>query len=202
MKILLRTIQSMTIVLLLLALPLLAEAAVGVGVGTGKIQVDEPLTPGAVNTLPAVTVINTGDETSSYTMSIDYHENQEEMRPPAEWFVIQPDTFSLEPGKTKQVSVQLDIPVKTQPGDYFAFLEARPVNTSESGGTNIGIAAATKLNFSVAPANIIQGAYYRTLSILERYSPWSYSLIAIILATLLVVYIKRRYSFSIGVERK
>ncbi|MEX2515110.1 MAG: hypothetical protein WD335_03205 [Candidatus Paceibacterota bacterium] len=201
MNVLTRTIQ-LTAILLLLSLPVVTFGAIGVGVGTGKIQVDKPLNPGAVNTLPSVMVINTGDETSGYTMSIEYHENQEEMRPPEEWFVFSPETFTLEPGQTRAVGIQLDIPIKTVPGEYFAFLEARPVSTSESGGTSIGIAAASKLNFSVAPANFIQGVYYRTLSILERYSPWSYSLLAIIVTTLLVVYIKRRFSFSIGVQRK
>ena len=45
------------------------------------------------------------------------------------------------------------VPVKTKPGEYFAFLESGPV--AEGGpGTSGGVAVATKLYFTVVPANL------------------------------------------------
>lgn len=79
-------IKSLNIVVLALVLfinflPSIAEAKIGVGVGTGKIEVDEALKPGSLYRLPPISVINTGDVEGVYSLTITYHEQQEEIRP-------------------------------------------------------------------------------------------------------------------------
>jgi len=151
----------------------LIQARIGVGVGTGKIQLDESLKPGTLYQLPSVTVVNTGDEGGEYILDVTYHEQQPAMRPDRAWFTFQPANFNLEPGEAKIVEVMLTLPIKTVPGDYFAYLEARPpatVNNPE--GATIGVAAASKLYFTVAPASVLQGLYYRGLSLWNQYQPW------------------------------
>jgi len=180
--------------------PILALAKIGVGVGIGKIYVDQPLKSGLIYTLPTFVLVNTGDEPSEYGVQIVFHENQKEMRPAKEWFKFEPSQFYLEPGQSQLVRIKLTLPMMgAEPGDYFAFLQGRPLQKTESGMTSVGVAAATKLYFTVAPANIFVGIYYRLDSLYKLYSPWSYVISAIVIASLLIVILRRFISFNIGI---
>ena len=182
---------------------MVVSAKIGVGVGTGKIQVDQALKAGLIYTLPPLTVINTGDEPSEYGVGIQYHENQPEIRPPKEWFSFEPLNFDLAPGQTQIVQVKLTLPVMgAKPGNYFVFLQGFPAKKVEAGATSVGVAAASKLYFTVAPANVFVGLYYRTDSLLKLYSPWSYVVLAVIIAALLVTLLRRFFSFNLGVSLK
>lgn len=169
-----KRIFSLSLVLLFLAFSIgTTWATIGVGVGTGKIQLDEKLKPGTLYELPSITVINTGDEAGDYLLDITFHQDQPELRPDPSWFTYKPNTFNLEPGEAQEVQVMLTLPVKTVPGDYFAYLEARPKATADQGGgAAIGVAAASKLYFSVAPANLLLGIYYRTISLWKKFTPY------------------------------
>ncbi|MDZ7726125.1 MAG: hypothetical protein U5L75_00910 [Candidatus Campbellbacteria bacterium] len=194
----------MAILFLAILIPQFASGTVGVGVTTGKINLDEPVRQGSLNTIPSVTVVNTGDESAEYTVGVGYLQGQEELRAPEEWFTFTPGVFPLEPGETQRVDVKLDLPVRdVKPGDYLAYLEAEPVDQSgEGGATSIGVAAATKLYFTVAPANIFQGLYYRGLSIVETHSPWSYVILVVLLGAIIVALLRRYVSFEFGVKMK
>lgn len=125
------------------------------------------------------------------------------MSPPKEWFIFTPSEFHLEAGQSQIVQVQVNIPVKTTPGDYFAYLEGHPVRKdSSAGGATIGIGAAAKLLFTVAPANIFQGIYYRALFLMTTNAPWSYVILALIAASILVVFFRKYFSFNIGIKKK
>lgn len=162
-----------TCLVYLCVFPISAKARIGVGVGTGKIQVTEKLKPGQIYVLPSITVLNTGDEVGIYSLNVEYHEAQPEFMPPEEWFSFSPNNFELEPGKAKVVEIRLDVPLKTTPGDYFAYLEASPNKKSVSGVTAVGVAAASKLYFTISPANMIEGVYYRAISLWNVYEPWT-----------------------------
>jgi hypothetical protein len=149
-----------------------ALARIGVGIGTGKIQVDDKLKPGMIYKLPSLSILNTGDESSQYRVNVAYHEKQPELQPPQEWFIFTPETFQLEPGEGKTVDVKLNLPVKAKPGDYFAYLEGRPIKTAQVGVTTVGVAAAAKLYFTVIPADFIHGVYYKLVSFWKVYAPW------------------------------
>ena len=189
---------------LLLLLPMLALAKIGVGVGTGKITVDQPLKPGLIYTLPSLSVVNTGDEPGEYGVSIEYHEGQEQradmgLRPNKEWFKFEPESFYLEPGQSQPVQIKLSLPIKgVKPGKYFAYLEGHPVKKNVGGQTSIGVAAAAKLYFTVAPANIFQGIYYRFISLYSRYHPWDTIILALIFAALVLRFISKRFKFQIA----
>lgn len=177
-------------------------AKIGVGVGTGKIQVTEKLKPGQIYVLPSITVLNTGDETGTYAISVAYHEQQPEIMPPREWFSFEPKNFVLEPGKAQVVEIRLDVPVKTIPGDYFAYLEASPDIKSISGQTSIGVAAASKLYFTIAPANFVEGIYYRTISLWKLYEPWtSRSAYALGIVVALVLF-KKYFRIELNSKKK
>ena len=162
-----------------LILPSLAFSGVGVVVNLGKIEIDEPLKPGGIYNFPSIGVINTGDETGDYELAVTYHQDQPEQRPAAEWFTFSPSSFQLKPGESQSVAVQLALPLKMTPGDYFAYLEAHPV-IKAGPGTTIGVAAATKTYFTVAPANIFQAVTYRISSFVVNNAPWTYVVLAMI----------------------
>lgn len=200
--------EKIVFVVILLFLPFLVLARIGVGVGIGKIVVEQTLKPGWIYNLPSLPVLNTGDEPSEYGVSIEYHEGQENnpqmgLKPKKEWFSFEPSSFYLEPGQAQQVQIKLTLPLKgVQPGNYFAYLEAHPVKKEVSGQTSVGVAAAAKLYFKVAPANIFVGIYYRIISLFTFYSPWSYVVLAIIVIAILVYLFRKFFSVKIGVELK
>ena len=173
----------------------------GVGVNVGSIQVDEDLAPGATYHLPSIGVINTGHDANDYSVRIGQLADQEELPPPEDWFSFSPAVFPLEPGETQTVGIRLEIPITARPGDYFALVEAFPV-ISDQAGVVIGVAAATKLSFTVRPSNPFLAsalwAYYRV----NDAAPFSY-LGAGLLVLLVLAYIVRRYfHIQFHVERR
>ncbi|MFA6982285.1 MAG: hypothetical protein WC243_04695 [Patescibacteria group bacterium] len=167
-------------------------AKVGVGVNVGIIQVSEILKAGMIYDLPPVTVINTGDEPSNYGLSIAHRSGQKQLIPEDSWFTFEPESFYLEPEQTGLVRIKVQLPLKTEPGDYFAFLEAQPTSTVKRGGASVGVAAASKLFFTVAPANIFLGIFYRLSAIWTRSMPWS-AIIAGILGLGILIAILRKF---------
>lgn len=184
---------------LLPALPALAK--IGVGVGLGKIVIDEPLLPGGIYKLPTIPVLNTGDETSTYEMDVTYQHEQPELRPAKEWFIFTPQPFDLDGGGSQPVEVRLSLPLKVEPGDYFAYLEAHPVTTGE-GGVTIGIAAATKIWFTVKPANTFQAIIHKITSFVKNTAPTSYIVMGIIGLIILILLFKKFFSFNLSIKKK
>jgi hypothetical protein len=184
-------------------LPALVMARIGVGVGNGKIQAGV-YKAGAIHELPALPVINTGDEPADYGVSVEFHEGIPQLRPDRSWFSFKPDELYLEPGKLQNVKVILTLPVRTPPGDYFCYLEAHPVSkkVEGAGGTSIGVAAATRLYFSVAPANIFQGVYYRLASLFARWAPWSWVVLSVIGLASLIAFLRQFISLDIGISKR
>ncbi|KKU85817.1 MAG: hypothetical protein A2667_00665 [Candidatus Wildermuthbacteria bacterium RIFCSPHIGHO2_01_FULL_47_27] len=184
-----------------LILPLAVSAGVGVGVNLGKIEIDEPLKPGGIYNFPSIGVLNTGDEPGEYELAVTYHQDQPELRPPQEWFSFSPSSFHLEPGASQSVAVKLSLPMKVKPGDYFAYLEAHPI-IKAGPGTTIGVAAATKTYFTVIPANIWQAIYYKTTSFFTIYAPWTYVVLAMIGAAIIITIFRKFFAFQIGIRKK
>lgn len=190
---------------ILILLPITARAGIGVGVGLGKIRVEQPLKPGMIYKVAELPVLNTGGEESLYELDITFHRDQAELRPPREWFVFVPQRFSLEPGGVQSVEIKISLPLKdVKPGDYFGYLEARPIIDEVAGVTSIGIAAATKLWFTVAPANLLQAIYYRASYKIAVFwdfaTPWIWFVIVLAAGAIIVAVLKRFFNFQ--VQRK
>ncbi len=181
--------------------PSIVSASIGVGVGTGKIQVDEKLKPGIIYELPPLTVINTGDEASEYEVNISYHEAQPELKPQESWFILSPKTFQLEPGGTQVVDIKLNLPIRAEPGNYFAYLEGHPFKKSVSGNTVIGVAAAAKLYFTVVPANPLAGIFYKVISFWNVYAPWPQRVAIGLAVVLALAFFKKFFNIQVNVKK-
>jgi hypothetical protein len=181
--------------------PKTASAKVGVGVNVGKIQVDEKLKAGMIYKLPPITVINTGDEPAEYGVSVAYHQEQSEIRPRTEWFMFSPIKFKLEPGKGQLVETKINLPLTVAPGNYFAYLEGHPLVVTANGNTSVGVAAAAKLYFTVVPANIFYGVYYKVISFFKVYAPWPQRAAAAIAAIGLLILFKKFFNIKINLKK-
>lgn len=168
-----------------------AAASIGVGVGTGRIVVREELKAGGIYTLPSVTVFNTGTEEATYTMDVTLNEKQPQLKPDPAWFSFSPRQFKLKPKQSQVVVPTLRPPLKTKPGAYFAYLEAHPAETVQQGGAAVGVAAATKLSFSLSSSNIFYSLWYRLQAIFREYQPWSQIVSFAFLGTALLMFFGR-----------
>ena len=198
--------QMSRIAILLLALvpcliPGTISAQAGVGVNLGSIQVDEDLAPGGRYYLPFVGVINTGQEASDYSVRVNYRTDQEQLRPPAEWFSFSPAIFHLEAGELETVNIQLDIPITARPGEYFAHIEAFAV-MSDAPGVVLGVAAATKLSFSVRSSNRLQASWQWLYHRIDDAAPYSYFIPGLMLVLGVGYWMRRRLRIRIHVERR
>ena len=181
-------------------MPSAAVAKLGVGVGLGKIDIDEKLSPGGIYKLPSLPVLNTGDEAADYEVEVTFLSEQEQRRPEASWFSFKPQGFHLEPGKSQTVEVSLTLPVNARPGDYFAFLEAHPTKKGE--GVTIGVAAATKLSFTVKTAGLLGAIIERIRSLLEQLKPIHFIAAGALGLGVLVLVGRRYIDFRVGLKKK
>jgi hypothetical protein len=196
-----KKVIALTLFFTFLFFPASAFAKIGVGVATGKIQVQDKLKPGLIYNLPPLTVINTGDVPSDYEVDVTYYEKQTQLKPPNDWFIFSPQRFHLEPGRVQVVNIKLNLPIMVTPGDYFGFLEAQPVQKDTAGKTTIGIAAATKLNFTLVPANIFYGLYYKIISIWEVYAPWPQRVVIAVVLIGALLFAKKFLNIQIGLKK-
>lgn len=178
-----------------------ALGKVGVGMGAGEIRVTEDIKPGGIYVLPNLRVFNTGDETTTYGMNVAYHQDNPQIRPGKSWFSFEPSSFTIEPGESQEISISMTVPVKAEPGEYFAFLESGPVSTQQE-GTSVGVAVATKLYFSIVPANIWQAFLYRTTAFMHTYAPWTWIGFGAVIFAVLVGFFRRFFSLSISLRPK
>lgn len=177
------------------------SAQAGVGVNLGNIQVDEDLAPGGRYYLPFVGVINTGQGASDYSVRVNYRPDQEQMRPPSEWFSFSPAIFRLEAGELEAVSIRLDIPITARPGEYFAHLEAYPVMPDEP-GVVLGVAAATKLSFTIRSSNWFQAAWQWLYQRANEASPYSYLIPGLAIVVGMGYLMSRRLRVRVRFERR
>lgn len=176
------------------------NADVGVGVNLGSIDIDDRLSPGGRYRLPTLGVINTGDEPGDYEVVISYLADQDEERPPEDWFEFQPQRFFLEAGESQQVNIRITLPSGADPGDYFALIEAHPFSTQE--GVTIGVAAATKLSFTVKPSNLFSAWLLQVRNFFDDGAPWSYVIPSSLLALLLLYLLQRYFRLRLRIERR
>jgi len=178
------------------------QAQSGVGIMPGIIRVDELLLPGGRYNLPSVQVVNTGSEASDYEVELAFMAEQEELQPSSDFIILSPTSFYLEAGSNQVISLSLDIPVRAKPGDYLAYIEAHSVATGAEGGMQIGVAAATKLYFTVKPASLFVGVMNSIANFFTRTAPGSYIVLGIIVLGLAVFLLRRRIRVDITIARK
>lgn len=168
----------------------------GVAVDVGRIDVQQKLSRGGDYRLPNIGVRNPGTETTTYRMGVSHVEGQSGRKAPEAWFSFDPEQLTLAPGEAAPVSVKLEIPAGAPPDDYEALLKAEIAPEGE--GTTVGAAAAARLKFTVKPSNILQAWQLEAEDWFKDHQPWTVLLPLLAIAILLMWWLRRRFTFSVG----
>ena len=167
---------------------------------TGALAVETSLEPGKGYFLPKIGVINTGDEVTTYAMSIGFIAGQPERKPDDGWFSFNPQRFTLEPGQSRDIDVSLTVPTGANPGDYFVLVRAG-TTSADGGQARVGVAAATKVSFSIESSSWLDAQRRQVDRWLYVWSPWTYLIPAGLLLAFLATKV-RRLPFRLKIERK
>ena len=174
----------------------------GVGISVSRIHVAEDLSRGGGYNLPTFAVINTGDESAEYEVTITHLANQTQHRPDSGWFEFHPRRFPLEPGELRNVSIRLVVPSGADTGDYYAQVQAQVL--TDGAGSQVGVAAAARLTFTVEPSSWFAAQRLRISRFLRDIEPWSYVVEGVLIAGLAVFLVTRYtpYRPRLPFERK
>jgi hypothetical protein len=174
-------------------LPVASEASIGVGVQAGPVRLGSVAHPGGSYALPAVYVVDTGTQAEFVTVRIERLSRGSGLAVPPSW--IQPGPgVQLQPHRSAQIPLQLVVPDGARSGDYLSDVVATGSVTVSAGTANLGVAAATKLEFRVGP-----GPAHGPWPAVPAWSAWA---AGGLLALAIAVVGLRRSGFQIRVERK
>ena len=200
MKVLDSFLISISLLLLSILAPTVLFADGGVGIMPSKIEVDELLSPGSYKVLPTLQVFNTGDQSARYVVQVTSLQEQTEVRAGSDYFAFYPGVFTLDPGGNQIITLSLNIPVDAEPGDYLGLIEAHPQDTGKM--VDISIAAASRIYFTVKPANFMQAAWVGVNSFFERHAPLSYIVPLVLLVVCLFVLLRRNLKIELKIARR
>jgi hypothetical protein len=127
-----------------------AQASVGVGVQAGPVLLTGAAHPGGSYALPPVYVVNTGTQPEVVSVRIDRLSHGSGRAVPPSWVQAGP-SVRLTAHQAARISLQLVIPAGARTGAYLSDVVAAGSGTISAGNANLGVAAATKLEFRVAP---------------------------------------------------
>jgi hypothetical protein len=134
----------------LVSLAMTSEASVGVGVQAGPVLLTSAAHPGGSYALPAVYVVNTGTQPEVISIRIDRLSHGSGRAVPPSWVHAGP-SVRLTAHQAARISLQLVVPADARTGAYLSDVVAAGSGAISAGNANLGVAAATKLEFRVAP---------------------------------------------------
>jgi hypothetical protein len=178
----------------LVALPQAAQASVGVGIQAGAVKLSGVAHPGQSVALPGVSVVNAGTRRESIRITVQPDPRGGGLPVPPSWVRPGVPSAQLGPHHAVRISLQLTVPAGAKPGAYVSDIVATASGDMSVGHANLGAAAATLLEFRVAPdpaAGFWSSVFSQTL--------WALLIVIGLAAVALVV---RRSGLRVRVERK
>jgi hypothetical protein len=178
----------------LVAVPQAAQASVGVGIQAGPVRLSGVAHPGQSVALPPVSVVNAGTRHEWIHVGVQRDPRGGGRTVPPSW--VQPGVPSvrLAPRHAVRISLELVVPAGAKPGSYVSDIVATASGQPSGEGANLGAAAATLLEFRVAP-DPAPGFWWSVFT----QSFWALVIIILLAAVVLVV---RRSGLRVRVERK
>lgn len=128
-----------------------SDASVGVGVQVSPVRLGSMAHRGQGYAL-SLDVVNTGTEAEAVSMRVERLSQGPGRAVPPSWIQFPGSAVQIAPGKAARVSLELVIPGRAKPGQYLSDIVASGSATGQAGTGNFGVAAATKLEFSVSSA--------------------------------------------------
>jgi hypothetical protein len=136
-------------VCLLIAFPGLAQASIGVGVQGAPVRLRTVAQPGSSYALQPVYVVNTGTQDESINMRVQRLSGRPGRAVPASWIQFSGNGMQLPARESARIPLELVVPAGAAPGKYLSDVVVVGSASIAVGKTNLGVAAATKLEFSV-----------------------------------------------------
>lgn len=178
----------------LAAAPQAAQASVGVGIQAGPVRLPGVAHPGQSVALPAVSVVNAGTRPESIRVGVQQDPRGGGRPVPPSWVQPGMPSVQLAPRHAIRISLQLTVPAGAKPGAYVGDIVATASGRLSAGHANLGAAAATLLEFRVAP-DPAPGFWWSVFT----QTLWAL-LIVLLLAA--VVFAVRRSGIRVRVERE
>lgn len=134
-----------------LVIPVAAQASVGVGIQAGPVRLTGVAHPGGSYALPPVYVVNTGTQAEAVGLRIERLSAGQGWPVPAGWIQVGSQGVRLSHAQSARIPLELVVPATARPGWYLSDVVVRGSAALSAGNANFGVAAATKLEFRVAP---------------------------------------------------
>ncbi len=147
----LRLLASAVLVGVLILPASVAEASIGIGIQAGPVRLSSAAHPGGSYQLPAVYVVNTGSDEESVTLKIERISPGTGLTVAPSWIHVSGGAVRLGHNQSARIGLQLSVPANARPGRYFSDVVARGSGNLTAGNANLGVAAATGLDFTIAP---------------------------------------------------
>jgi hypothetical protein len=128
-----------------------ASASIGVGVQADPVRLAATAHPGASYALPSLFVVNTGSETESVSVEVKRLSAGSGLAIPPSWIRVGTFGSQLQPRQQVLVPLELDAPAGAKAGSYRSDIVVTGSDGAAAGGVRFGAAAATPLEFRLAP---------------------------------------------------
>jgi hypothetical protein len=178
----------------LVAVPQAAQASVGVGIQAGPVQLSGVAHPGQSVALPPVSVVNAGTRRETIRVAVQRDPRGGGLTVPPSW--VQPGVPSVQLARhhAVRISLELVVPAGAKPGFYVSDIVATASGQPSGSGASLGAAAATLLEFRVAP-DPAPGFWWSVFT----HTFWALLIVILLAALVLAV---RRSGFRVRVERE
>jgi hypothetical protein len=168
-----------------------SDASVGVGVQVSPVRLGSMAHRGERYAL-SVDVVNTGTEAEAVSLRVERLSRGSGQAVPPSWIQFAGPAVQIGPGKAARISLELVVPGGARPGEYLSDIVASGSAAGQAGTGHLGVAAATKLEFSVSSAPA-PGA--------SSFPVWMWWAITGLLLVIVTVFGVRRSGLRIRVER-
>ena len=128
-----------------------AQASIGIGVQASPVSLGIVAHAGGSYALPPVYVLNTGTQAETISVQVERLSKGTGRVVPPSWVRASGAGMQLAPGQSAQVPLELAVPGGAQAGSYLSDVVVTGSAGTSAGQANFGVAAATKLEFRVAP---------------------------------------------------
>lgn len=129
-----------------------SDASIGVGVQVSPVRLETLAHRGESYPLPPVYVVNTGTQAEAINVRVERLSHGPGLVVPPSWVSMTGPAVQLAPGHSARIPLQLAVPGRARPGGYMSDVVVTGSPGGAAGMAQIGVAAVTKLEFSVSSA--------------------------------------------------
>jgi hypothetical protein len=134
---------------LLIAFPGQSQASIGVGVQSVPVRLASVAQPGDSYSFAPVYIVNTGTQDESISMRVQRFSHGPGRTVPPSWIHFSGNGMRLAARSSARVPLELVVPAGAEPGKYLSDVVVAGTAGIVVGKANLGVAAATKLEFTV-----------------------------------------------------